>query len=187
VIWESHYWKDDLKKMAAVLRRKIHQRRWPDSSLARFEQTVTLGFYCVRKLVESKKVSDGLIHGKYPLIVFHSAGEPIHFMNWHKVDELYDLENGKDISRDLHFIYNLIIHSYVFSPFFDERGKLAGALVTSDRFKNKELYLVGIEQMIEIFDKVGRDYPGASYKWSEKRQDYEVKTFSHTVVGTEDT
>jgi hypothetical protein len=56
MIYESHYWKDELQAIAKKLRRRRAQRRWSESSFANLEKEVMVGFYSVRKLYEASKL-----------------------------------------------------------------------------------------------------------------------------------
>jgi len=51
MIWESWYWRTDLKRFADSLRRRQNQMRSPDPSLARCEQTIMVGFFKKRDYV----------------------------------------------------------------------------------------------------------------------------------------
>jgi hypothetical protein len=62
MIYESRFWKDNLIKQANVLRAKTTQKRWTEASSARLEQTIMLGYYSIRKLVESQKLSNLVIN-----------------------------------------------------------------------------------------------------------------------------
>jgi hypothetical protein len=60
MIYKSSFWKDDLVKQARFLGSKTNQKRWAESSSARLEQAVMLGFYSIRKLNEARKISDSV-------------------------------------------------------------------------------------------------------------------------------
>lgn len=73
MIWESSFWKDDLVKVAGKLVKRTIQKRWPERSLASLEKDVFVSFYAIRKLIESKKISDGLLSLKIPVIGYPST------------------------------------------------------------------------------------------------------------------
>jgi len=56
-------------------------------------------------------------------------------------------------------ICNQFIHSYIFEISVDENLKFNGIFISSDYKKNIELYFVGIDYIISIFQTVGNDYP----------------------------
>ena len=176
MIWESHYWKNDLLKQAESLRKRKQQRRWSEVSFARVEQTVMLGFYSIRKLIEAAKLSNTTVDQQLQLATYPWRGnKPVHKMNWHKIDELYDLSSSSQEDRDLLFICHQIVHSFVFIlSFDDEDGGLAGLLFTSDRHRHQQLYGLGIDRVIGLFEQVGKDYPNQmSGRFNPDTQDWE--------------
>jgi hypothetical protein len=177
VIWESFYWKSDLLKQAAVLKKRIGQKRWPDASLARCEQTIMLGFYSIRKLAESAKLTDHVSNMNVTLRSYPATGRTVHLLNKDRLDELYDLELPRKESVTLPFLCDQIVHSYVFSLLFNEDGQLAGILVTSDRERSKRLLEVSIQKIIDVFEKVGRDEANVAvtFRFDEKKGDYIYK------------
>lgn len=176
MIWESAFWKDDILRRSADLRKRVSQRRWPEASLARLEQSLMLGFYAVRKLIEAKKLSDATANqtlslARYPL----RPGKRVTHMNWHRVEELYDISAPRDESRDVLQICNQVIHSYVFVLGFADTGGFANVLFASDRARHDGIFLITAQQIIDLFDAVGTDYPASTQMtWDEHVGDYRV-------------
>ena len=135
-----------------------------------------LGFYTIRKLAEAKKLPDYLINQRMQLISYAWLGEPVTKMNWMYYWELYDIENSRPISRDLLFVCHQIVHSYVFVTAFTETNELESILVTSDRERHKILYQISIQQIIDLFEQVGNNYPEeVTMIYNAAKQDYEVR------------
>jgi len=175
MIWESAYWKDDLLKQGAELSRRRMQRRWTDRSLARLEQSVMLGFYSIRKLIEAKKLTDFVVTTDIPVLTYLPKGKPITLLNWHHIDRLYYLEEAKRESIGLIDLCNQFVHSYIFAPLFDEAGFLSAIYVASDRLREKKLLEVAVERLVWLFDLVGNDEPaGGAMVYNPERRDYEV-------------
>jgi hypothetical protein len=175
MIYESSYWKDDLLKQAKRLRQRLTQKRWLEQSFARTEQTIMIGFYSIRKLIEAHKVSDTVKDQVLPVTAFNWSGEPINKINRTCYWENYDLENGQVVQRDLIFVCNQIIHSYVFELWWDEKNALKGIIVSSDREKNKVLYLISIQQITDLFEQIGTNYPSkGTFTFNERTQDYDI-------------
>ncbi len=173
MISESFYWKSDLLKQAAALTRRRTQKRWPDAALARCEQTVMLGFYSVRKLIESGKLTDRVANLNINVGLRPATGEVVHRMNCTRISELYDWENVLKKTVSLSYLCNQVIHSYVFSLLFGEDDALMSVLVTSDRQRSKELLEVTIEEVISVFEVVGRDdVRSMSGEFDEARGDF---------------
>lgn len=74
------------------------------------------------------------------------------------------------------FIYNQFIHSYVFVVDENSKGGFDGVFFTSDSNRNKRLYKITANIIIDIFQKIGKDYPSSiEARFDEKKQDYEMK------------
>ena len=173
MIWESSYWKDELLRQSKRLRARCHQKRWPEASSAKLELALMSGFYAVRKLVESKKLSQNLISKHFPVTEFPPSGKAVNLLNWHHIDRLFKLDEPNKTSIDLLSLCNQFVHSYIFVPSFSDTKKLAGIFVASDRMRTSRLYHMEIEQAVELFEEVGRDYPTeAHFVWDKKKQDY---------------
>ncbi len=177
MIWESAFWKDDLLRRARELRKRKAQRRWREESCARLEQLTMMGFYGVRKLIEAKKLSCATANRRVRLQSFRPTGKPVTLLSWHKLDLAYHLDRPEKSTMSLLELCNQFIHSYVFCPSFGEGAELAGFLFASDRQKRRGLLSVGIDQVIDVFELAGRDYP-ADGRWTlnPRTGDYDVTT-----------
>ncbi|MEG5038820.1 MULTISPECIES: hypothetical protein [unclassified Microcoleus] len=179
MIYESVFWKEDLLKQAKALRARMTQKRWNESSFARLEQTIMLGFYSIRKLIEAKKLSDS-VENKCITVKFHEwQGNPVTKMNWGDIDKLYDLDSGQPVTKGLIFFCHQFVHSYILVTSFDEKNFLDGIFISSDRERHKALYFIEMHQIIDFFEQVGNDYPSSgSFKFDEERGDYRVLNLS---------
>lgn len=179
MIWESWYWRYDLKKFAASLRKRRKQKRWPDAALARCEQTIMVGFFYVRKLIESKNLSRDFAHRNVRITAYPSKGRHVHWLNYRKnLDKLFDMDSPRQRSLKLEDVANQLIHSYIFYLITNESGPLEGIVVASDYLRNRELLSIDLTVIIKIFELAaeGEDDQGISVRYDEKRQDYVVRT-----------
>jgi len=163
MIWESQYWKGPLLAIAKRLRRFKSTQRLTDRSLVQIERDVFLGFYSVRKLFDTHKITDAT-KARSVLITCHPNTRPVNWRNSHQIDRCYDLTTSRHDSRTIRFICNMFIHSFVFAPIVGEHGGLDGLFFTSDREKDRKLFSIDIDAVIEIFERVGGDYP-SSMEW----------------------
>ncbi len=177
MIWESEFWKRDLAKRAAWLRQRLRRYSWGELALARFEQSIMMGFYSIRKLVEAKKLSNSTIDCAIRIRTYRSTGKLVTFRNWHKVDELYDFSKAKEVSRDIIFLCNQFVHSYVFIPLFTERNVLLSVIVSSDRERNSQAYEVSAKQIIELFENIASDFPNEGhFHFCPEKGDYNISS-----------
>ncbi len=178
MIYESWYWKKPLLDMAQRLKSlKIAiDAEDSDEVFAQIERDIFIGFYSIRKLIEAiTKVTDKNKNKKIHLL-WHPNIKEVNWRNNHKIDELYDLEKQNIEIRNIQFISNQIIHSFIFAPIFDEKDKLDGIFFTSDKEKANKVYRLNIDSIIEIFEAIGNDDP-SQIKWKK-----DPKTLEETFV-----
>ena len=66
-------------------------------------------------------------------------------------------------------------HSYVFMAKCNEGGGLESIMFNSDYTRRKNLYEIGIDQLIAIFEEVGANDPASiSYAFNDKTGDYDI-------------
>ena len=159
MIWESVYWKEPLLKSAAWLRSVRLSGATQERTLVKIEKEIFIGFYSIRKLLETLKVTDSTKNKKFELEWFQNSKKP-NYLNWYHIERFYDLTKSNKESRDIGYICNLFIHSYVF--LISGEGKIYGSYVSTDKLKNKKLYFVSLNNILSIFRLVGRDYPSSS-------------------------
>ena len=157
MIHESLYWKAPLLRSANWLEHLRFDEKTEERALVRVERELFIGFYSIRKLLETFKLSVST-----KSLVFHLQWSPcikmVDYFNAHRIDELFDLLAIKSEDRDLAFLCNQFIHSYVFVPVHHKACTLAGVYVSSDRTRHAKLYFVELNQVIHAFRTVGRDY-----------------------------
>jgi hypothetical protein len=181
MIWESHAWKVDLMQRATWLRKRrtrrwwlLERHEWSEAECVKAEQCVMLGAYCIRKLREAGKLTDATKDQSVSVTTFKPTGKPVHSMNWHHLDKLYDLAHENTETRQLDFICNQLIHSYVFVLGFNEGGGLDHLLFCSDHERHKNLFRLSIEDLARAMETVAHDDVVESHmEWNEKRRDYD--------------
>lgn len=161
MMWESGPWKEELRRTVARLERRSRQKQWREASYARVELDAMQGFYMVRKLIEAPgKVSETVKNRRVPVTEFDlRPGAQVDSMNWHKITSLYDLDAGKAGVRDLMFVCNQFVHSFVFVTAHGNDPALTGFYLASDRQKEKTLLLVTLADVLKCFAVVASDYP----------------------------
>jgi hypothetical protein len=158
VISESRFWKEDIEKIAKRMRKYSIQSRWTERSHVNFEKDLFIAFYAVRKLIEAKKLTRTVLGLQLKASSFPSTGKGVTHLNSHKIDEHFDLEKKTSENLDLAFVCNQIIHSYIYMTSWTEQGLLEGIMVSSDYQRNKKLYYIELNILIDCLDKVSHDY-----------------------------
>lgn len=158
MIYESQYWKNDLQKNVFFLFEKLDQKVWREASFAAVEKRVMLSCYIARKLAEASKISPSLFSADVPLYSYKNKGKVVDLMNWHRIDELYEVEYAQKINKPFSYIVNQIIHSFIFSFAFNDEDRLEGILFNSDRSKKKQLYMIKVQDFIDALSPIAQCY-----------------------------
>jgi hypothetical protein len=177
MIWESCYWKADILKSSQWLKTKVIYRRSPSNKIQiELEKCLMITAYQIRKLIEAHKVSNAVAEMKLPVIEYFKNIKNVTFMNWHRLNELYDLEQNREIEIKIIKLCNLIIHSYIFIPHLSSNtGPFIGMFISSDKTRNKCLYYLELKKWIEYLDFISNDYPNScSMVFDKKTNDYIV-------------
>ena len=124
MIAESYYWRNELLKRAESLKKnKYFNRRWIDSQYGNLEKNVMIGFYIIRKLIESQKLTNKLVSTNLNGLKYPTSKNGITIFNNHRIEEFYDLENPQKAKFKLDFLINQFIHSFIFKPIVSLNGK----------------------------------------------------------------
>lgn len=181
MIKQSIYWKTELMKLSLklTLGRSI-KRKWNSPQYGKFEKEVMIGFYIIRKLMESQKLPNFIASMKHLGNKYPNSGANVTLINNHQLEELYNFKEGKSVKFDLKFIINQIVHSYIFSPAF-EVSEMGGQLNLSsiyfcyDDHRNKWIYEITLDTIINLFKKVAQsDVTLIQYQFNIQKRDYNV-------------
>lgn len=158
MIWDSLPWKQEIERRASSLRRRKKQKRWGAISVAKLEQDVFYAAFAVRKLIEAFRVSNEV----ESLLIVAEEHPPrnkvVDVMNWHRIDELFDLSSKKRRTFCPKELCHQIIHSFVFVPCLDDdTASLSGFFIASDWQKKKSLFFVNIDEIIKMLEAIAND------------------------------
>lgn len=168
MITESAYWKEPLLEGAAIIRDLMDREEISEAEFARVERELFIGFYSVRKILEGvAKVSESTRKLQVQLWWFPKLRDaPItDWYNRSEFWELYDMEDRRAEERDLLYVVNRMIHSFIFMLSGDDEGH--GVFFTSDRDKDDRLNFMTTAEIVRIFEIVGNDYPASFRGWRD--------------------
>ncbi len=172
---ESRYWKKELLDFAKSLKNQKEIKRWSEKAQVLFEKEIILHFFIIRKLTETKKISDSLSQKKYKIKAFKKNSTKLTEINCFDIYELYDSVKFELKTKNIIFICNQLIHSLTIFA-FKENNKWNSVLMCSDFEKNKFIYEIDVKTIIEILTDFGNNYPYSfSYIYNENKSDYDVK------------
>lgn len=164
MIHESYYWKQPLLRSARWLEKTLVDDESSERILARAEREIFVGFYAVRKLLETFSLSSTTKLLTYDLTFFNAQdnANPDHF-NRDNLEKHYNLGKENTEARDIGFICNQVIHSFIFIFALSEAGQIDGIYLSSDKMRKSKLYFVPASTIIQLFRVVGRDYPSEQH------------------------
>ena len=157
MIDESGPWKDELLRVASSLERRIAQRRWTERSRFIVERDIMISAYSIRKLLEASKLSDEARARRISATRFTLIDRVPDFLNFHRVNDYYDLEHASSTQLRVPDFCNQIIHSFVWMMCENESRGFAGVIVASDRERRKCLYQIAAEAIIDFFRAIAAD------------------------------
>lgn len=161
MIHESRYWKEPLLRAATWLSKLcVEDGDASERSLVRVERELFIGFYAIRKLLETFKVSTSTKELKFELQAYAAISDrKADYFNRTDIENLFELDRPIKEQRDIGFLCNQIVHSYIFIIDIREDGTLNGFFVASDSMRFKKLYFIELGQVAHAFRLVGKDYP----------------------------
>ena len=172
---ESRYWKKELLDYAKSLKNQKEIKRWSEKSQVIFEKDLIINFFIIRKLIETKRISDSLRLKKYKIKAYPKNSIELTELNSFEFDELYNLEKFEIIEKNINFICNQLIHSLTIFA-FRENKKWNNVIMCSDFEKNKWIYKIDLKTIIEILTDFGNNYPeNITLIYNESKQDYDMK------------
>jgi hypothetical protein len=154
---ESYPYKRDLIEFAASFRRRRKLQRWTDPSLSKAEKMLYIGFLFIRRLIECNKVTDACARSNAVIkrATIQRTREVSAFLRDGLIDDI-DNVNWTLAKVDIQQLSEKVLHTWWLLP-VQERSGLDGFILTTDRLRNKELWLVPTTTIIKAFATFGRN------------------------------
>ena len=153
----SHPWKQVLSHQAKALQEIMKPHRLSDATLVRLEETVVLGCYTIRRLINGFLLPEARRNQPFPMIACprrpHSSSqlgdEPLRIR--------YDLDAGRPVQHDPIFLCHQVLQNCVFEPWLSTDNQLTGIYVTSDHQRKIALYGVELGALHDLFQHLSSD------------------------------
>ena len=158
MISDSEPWKKELGRFAGAIRELRRSPEWTETYSFRVEKAVMLGFFIIRRLIESSKLTEEVMAHELRTIRYPNLGSVPDLMNWQELDRHFNFEAASPRRVPLKQFYNQAIHSFVFIPYRGGRGA-AGVFVASDWERKRALHRVTLTEIERLFRKVATDQP----------------------------
>ena len=179
--FESFYWKKILKRDVSFIIKKmdINLNEIEDNDkLEQIFSTVEIKIfiiaYSLRKLIDTRKVSDKLSNIQIKTLAYPKKSKKITFKTNYRFDEHYDFDKKIETKLLIRDVCNQIIHSYIFQLII-YRNKIFYTFFNSDYNKNKYLFKLKIKDFLKVVMKFSNNYPQhISMIYCKKMKDYKV-------------
>lgn len=163
------YWKKELKRIGRILSHCsrcgfLFTQGYSDHKI---NQCFLYSAVIIRKISEDEKEAERIIKEKQlkqpplpvlkiniPVTRFDHTDEDKLFVNSRVILEDYDMKNGRADDIPLMQVCNQIIHSYPWGIVHQGKRGVYGALVASDREKEKDVILIAVSDWIAAIEKV---------------------------------
>jgi len=186
--FESRYWKKFLKKDIDYINRKLKinldeieydededEEDEFEEIFSMIEIKIFIIAYSLRKLIDSKKISNEISNVKLEVCLYPKKGKGlVTFINSHKWDKHYNFDKKKRKRMYIREISNQIIHSYIFD--LVRYGKrICYIYFVSDRNRNKYLLRIKIKDFLEIVRRFSKDFVVYTHSiYDEEKKDYKI-------------
>lgn len=163
MVYESCYWKDDLRSYSIELRDFSTCTTLNDEYRDyRLEKALLLSAFTVRLLLDANKLSDSFDSRNLKVDYYsakRSAQESISPLNKRFIDERYfDLTKSTSSSISIKQLTNQLIHSAVVLMFsYDDANRVIGFFVVSDKDYEKRLCYCSLKEWISVLEAVADD------------------------------
>ena len=153
---DPHYARQQLADLASSLESRRTGRRWGAKAATRMESDIIQGMYLVQKLSASESLSETAVNSRMEITIFHKR-KRANGMDA-PATTLYDLyKMNHPITERLPSptLSRKILNNSAFQLCLTPGRLLTGVFVGVGDTPDDELYLVSIDQMIQIFKQAG--------------------------------
>ena len=174
---ESFYWKEELARIANSIRASRGPVRWTERAHCVVERDLMIGFFMVRHLIELHKVSSATRDMLMNVFSCPSRGKPIHFMNAHDIDEVYDLEKERAQVKKPLYVSNQFIHACTSYVVRDGSRNWSDVYIVSDYDRNTCIWRIPVSEVRRLFRVAASDdVREMRLLYNAQKGDYDVHT-----------
>lgn len=160
MIIESYEWKQAIKRNNTYVRKYGKAAMADDYLLDRIQIRIVTNALLVRRLLETPKVATSLREEDVPVIAHPWTCSNVDYMNCHHLDQKYQLNTPLPKKLPGGVLCDQIIHSFVWTWLVDESCEdLKGFIVSSDRKKHSEVYVVDIDNWLGYTQGIAKSNP----------------------------
>jgi hypothetical protein len=153
----SHPWKQTLERKGRTLQDFSDTHRLTGVALVKLEETVVLGCYAIRSLINGFILPAAHCHQPFPMTVFPRRHQSTPVLGDEPLVTRYDLDAGRIMTHDLMFLCHQVLQNCIFEPWLGADHRLKGVYITSDHQRKVALYGVGLSALSDLFLRIGAD------------------------------
>jgi hypothetical protein len=147
----SHPWKQVLERQAKALQELMKPHRISEATTVKLEETVVLGCYTIRRLINGFLLPESLRNHPFPMSAFPRRPQSTSLLDDEPLRIRYDLEASRPVQHEPIFLCHQVLQNCVFEPWLTTDHQLTGIYVTSDHQHKIALYGVSLESLKELF------------------------------------
>lgn len=151
----SHPWKQTLEHQARTLQDLMKPHRLSDTTMVKLEETVVLGCYAIRRLINGFLLPESQRNHPVPMSAFPRRQHSSSLLGDEPLRIRYDLDAGRPVQHDPIFLCHQVLQNCVFEPWVAPDHLLMGIYVTSDHQRKIALYGISLATLQTLFHTVG--------------------------------
>ena len=151
----SHSWKLSLEHQARILEELMGGHRQSDATTVRLEETVVVGCYAIRRLINGFLLPECHRNRPVTLSAFPRLPHNTPQLGDEPLRLRYNLEAGHPEQHDPLFLCHQVLQNCVFEPWLTGEDLLNGIYVTSDHHRKIALYGIGLGTLHDLFHQLG--------------------------------
>jgi hypothetical protein len=166
MILESYEWKQTIKRNNAYIRRCGSAAILDEEGylLDRIQIRIVTTALIARRLLETPKVATNLKDVVIPVIAHPWTGSRVDYLNCHRIDAKYQINNPVSKTVQGTFLCDQIIHSFVWTWVSNEdENQLDSFIVCSDRKKHSEVHVVDIQEWLTYSQSLANSNPSTMH------------------------
>jgi hypothetical protein len=141
------FWLAELEQSANFLEQLYRSKGGNDDLEFQVEKAIFVGFYAIRKLLESKLLPTSVVSLNWKFTSYPKNKDS----NEAKWIRQYNHGEGSEKQLGLEAVCNQFIHSAHFSPFVPDGTFCVGFYFASDNASKRELYYIQLVNVVSIF------------------------------------
>ncbi len=172
---ESRFWKEELNRIARLLKPARIPPRWTERRVCIVERDTAVGFFILRRMLELHKVSSAVERMELQVYAMPRRSKQVTLLNHGDIDALYYAELERPTLISPQKLANHFVHAYTSFVLRDASRRWSDVLIVSDFERNTHILRVPIPTIRLLFLTAAASYPSElHYAYNRKHGDFDV-------------